>query len=368
MAVSKTLTDYQIRNQVYLERLKAGEVKTLESMLVHQGREIRRILSGVDVTDYSRARFEVLLGEIDRILVDIHRPYLATFSTDLDELAKHQSDFEIRALDSIAPATISFAVPSDAQVISALRLNPMGITGASGGKLLSTFLEDYEAGERDMMTGAIRQGFFEGKTSAQIITSIIGTKANRYTDGIMQMSRRNAEAVVRTSVQHAAMQGTLEAFKANEDVLQGYQWVSTLDSRTSQTCRSLDGLVFKFGKGPVPPAHVNCRSRIVPELDNDLQWLTEGETRSSIDGYVPAETSYYEWLKTQPAGFQDDALGPTRAKLFRDGGIGPSEFARLNLGRNFEPLTLYGRFDSSGKLIQEGMIHKDPLAFKRAGI
>jgi SPP1 gp7 family putative phage head morphogenesis protein len=297
-----------------------------------------------------------LLQEIDRILIDIHRPALASFSSDLDQLAIYQSEFEIRAIESIAPATVNLAVPAAAQVIQSLRLNPMSIKGASGGKLLESFLDDYSKAERDLMTGVIRQGFFEGKTTAQIITALVGTKANNYTDGALAISKRNAEAVVRTSVQHSAMQGTMMAFQENESVLNGYQWVSTLDSRTSTICRSLDGVVFKFGKGPVPPAHVNCRSRIVPELDDKYDWLTEGETRSSIDGYVPADQNYYEWLKGQPAGFQDDALGKTRAKLFRDGGIGPNEFARLNLGRNFEPLTL------------DEMRRKDPLAFKRAGV
>lgn len=33
-------------------------------------------------------------------------------------------------------------------------------------------------------------------------------------------------------------------------------------------------------------------------------------TRASQDGQVPASLSYFDWLKRQPAAFQDEALGP----------------------------------------------------------
>lgn len=355
MASSQQLIDYQIRNQVYLERLKAGEIKILEKAMIRQGQELRRILSSVDITDFSRARAEALINEVARILGDIHSPARKELITDMEQIGIYQAGFEVAALDAVSNG-ITFTIPSDTQVIQAVRLNPLSIKGASGGKLLDTFLEDFSASDINMMTGAIRQGFFEGKTTQQIIQSLIGTKANKYKDGLLDISRRNAETITRTSVQHAAMQGSMMAMMENEDVLKGYRWISTLDSRTSSVCRSLDGVVFRFGKGPVPPAHANCRSRITPELDDDLKWLDEGSTRSSKDGYVSADLSYYEWLKTQPQDFIVDALGKSRAALFTKGGIDAKEFARLNLGRNFEPLTLAEMRD------------KDPLAFIKAGI
>ncbi|MPW47639.1 phage head morphogenesis protein, partial [Moraxella catarrhalis] len=49
---------------------------------------------------------------------------------------------------------------------------------------------------------------------------------------------------------------------------------------------------------------------------------------------------YYEWLKNQPAQYQDEVLGKTRAKLFRDGGMTVERFRALQLDKNFTPLTL----------------------------
>lgn len=43
-----------------------------------------------------------------------------------------------------------------------------------------------------------------------------------------------------------------------------YQWLSVLDSRTSETCRRRHGKIYTFGDAgaPKPPAHYRCRSRI----------------------------------------------------------------------------------------------------------
>jgi hypothetical protein len=54
------------------------------------------------------------------------------------------------------------------------------------------------------------------------------------------------------------------------------------------------------------------------ELGVDLPEFSES-TRASMDGQVPAKMTYNEWLKGKPAAFQNEVLGPSRAKLFRAG-------------------------------------------------
>jgi hypothetical protein len=41
-------------------------------------------------------------------------------------------------------------------------------------------------------------------------------------------------------------------------------------------------------------------------------------TPASMDGEVPAETTYAEWVKKQSAARQDGGLAPTRGKLMRN--------------------------------------------------
>ena len=64
----------------------------------------------------------------------------------------------------------------------------------------------------------------------------------------------------------------------------------------------------------------------------DRRWrgLDEAQRRAQITrvreawardavGTVPDKLTYDEWLRDQPAAFQDDVLGPSRGKLFRQG-------------------------------------------------
>ncbi len=139
---------------------------------------------------------------------------------------------------------------------------------------------------------------------------------------------------------HISSQAREITFAGNEDIIKGVQWVSTLDARTTEICMSLDGQVFSIGEGPRPPAHVGCRSSIIPvlkswkELGINLKEAPPG-TRASMDGQVADTVTYPDWLKDQPASVQDEALGPARAELFRDG-VPIERF----VDDRFNPLTL----------------------------
>jgi hypothetical protein len=49
-------------------------------------------------------------------------------------------------------------------------------------------------------------------------------------------------------------------------------------------------------------------------------------TRASMDGQVPADLSYADWIKQQPFARQVEVLGETRARLLRDGGADLGDF------------------------------------------
>lgn len=68
--------------------------------------------------------------------------------------------------------------------------------------------------------------------------------------------------IARTETTRMASIGAEEHFK--DKGVKQYQWVSTISDRTSDICMSLNGQVFQIGKGPKPPAHINCRSTILP--------------------------------------------------------------------------------------------------------
>lgn len=354
MATNKHLIDIATRHQVYLERLKSGQVKSMGTALRRLEKAITEVVGGLEVTnlgDLTRGSLNTTLVRLRDAQVKVMMDMLDDLMPELEKLAGYEAGFEARSIEQ-AVATVSLTVPVAAKAYQAALKQPLSATG----EMLEPFLKDWTAKEVAAVNNLVRKGYADGWTNQQLVQAVRGTKKMGYADGIVARIGRNADAVVRTAMQHVASTARMETWAQNADIIEGYRWLSTLDNKTTQTCRSLDGQVFELGKGPRPPIHIRCRSTTVAEVDPKFDFLDAGATRSSSGGYVDGDLTYYEWLKTQPSTFQDSAVGPTRGKLLRDGGLSADEFARLNLGRNFEPLTL------------EAMRKLEPTAFERAGL
>jgi len=235
-------------------------------------------------------------------------------------------------------------IPAPTQLLVSARVVPMSVKGLTSEPLLKPFIKNWTTKSINRVNTIVQQGFAQGRTVQEISLSIRGTKKQKFKNGELAKINRENQAIVRTAVQHVASVGRTETMVQNSDLVKGYQWVSTLDSRTSAECRGLDSREFKIGQGPLPPIHVNCRSTTVAVLDERFDFLDKNAKRPAVGekkiGQVAADKTYYEWLKTQSAVFQDSIIGPTRGKLLRNGKITANEFARLSLDKNFRPLTL----------------------------
>jgi SPP1 gp7 family putative phage head morphogenesis protein len=357
VAVAAEAFNASVRHQVLLERLKAGQVRSILPFLREIDLALRKRLVGGELTSFSRKRLNTLLADVEKTIETILSRHRKQLINNLKRIGESEAAFEARALtEAVRNVRWEAVIPPPQQIIAAAFAAPLSIRGAGGGKLLEPFLNDFSKAQVDRMTGVIRRGAFEGRTNAQIAREIRGTKALLFKDGILDVTRRQAEAIVRTSVQHISHVARIETLAANDDAVKRYEWVSTLDNRTTEICQSLSGAQFIMGEGPIPPAHINCRSTIVPVLDERFAFLKEGATQSSQFGPVDADLTYFDWLKGQPAKFQDAVIGPTRGNLLRNGGLSSQRFAQLQLSRNFEPLTL------------AQMQRLEPLAFDQAGI
>jgi SPP1 gp7 family putative phage head morphogenesis protein len=117
----------------------------------------------------------------------------------------------------------------------------------------------------------------------------------------MNVSRSNAERLVQTESAFFTGQATMAGYKES-GVVQKYEVLSTLDSRTTPICRDMDGKVFPLSEMQVgvnyPPFHVRCRTTTVPYFDDEID---PGERIArDADGktyYVPGDITYPEWEK-----------------------------------------------------------------------
>jgi len=209
----------------------------------------------------------------------------------------------------------------------------------------------------------VRLGILGGETNADIVRRVRGrstgvrrvvkTKAGKtrvlheFRGGVMDATTREAEALVRTSVQTAANQVADEVYRENGNVLRGRQALATLDKRTSEICMARAGSAWDFdGKalpesprqesfpGP-PPWHWNCRTILIPLTKPWEQIVEESsgkkikklkrrvpvKTRAAMGGPVASDLNFEGWLKTKPKAFQIEKLGPEKWQLWHDGKI-----------------------------------------------
>jgi SPP1 gp7 family putative phage head morphogenesis protein len=355
---TKDLLDIATRHQIHLERLKTQNVNESMAFLKEIDAAIAKQLANRDITAFKRDRLEALVVAVRDDLKDIGQRLTEAVIAQAVALGVYESGFEIKSLSQVIEA--EFKKPSKTQLRSALLTNPLSVEGADKGKLLKAFISDTNATQLRAVENALRSGYYQGLTTQEVVRNIRGTKAAGFKDGILARVGNSINAVTRTALQHSAVQAREETWDANADIVKSVQWASVLDSRTSPQCRHLDGMEFGLREGPRPPIHINCRSTMIAVLDPKFKSLSEGRTRfsRSEDGieYVPASQNYYDWLKNQPAAFQDSAIGSTRGKLFRNGGLSKERFSELQLNKNFEPVTL------------KQMRALEPAAFERAGI
>ena len=87
-----------------------------------------------------------------------------------------------------------------------------------------------------------------------------------------------------------------------------YEIVATLDTHTSDICRSLDGKVYPmkdYEAGvTAPPFHVWCRSTTAPYFEDDFGEIGERAARDENGKTysVPADMTYAEWEKAFAEG------------------------------------------------------------------
>lgn len=116
----------------------------------------------------------------------------------------------------------------------------------------------------------------------------------------MGTSKSNAGRLVMTEQAYFSSAAQKDCF--NDLDVEEYEIVATLDSHTSDICRSLDGKVFKMSDYKpgvtAPPFHVYCRSTTAPHFKDNFD--VGGRAARGADGktyYVPDDVTYSEWKR-----------------------------------------------------------------------
>lgn len=113
----------------------------------------------------------------------------------------------------------------------------------------------------------------------------------------MEVSKGQAGRLVMTEAAYFGSVAQKDCF--NDLDVEKYEIVATLDSRTSETCREMDGKVFDmkdFEAGvTAPPFHVWCRSCTVPWFEDNDDGTRAARGADGKTYQVPANMKYEEW-------------------------------------------------------------------------
>lgn len=354
--------DALIRHQIGLLRTAGSTRKKIIGLLDATEKDLRNAIRrrlrnappGLD-TPAKVVRLRVLLADIRTIRRDAHREVASVLLADMKALALAEPAFLAAAMQTVVPVLITPNLPAPELLRSIVTTRPFE------GDVLSGWARKLARADIDRIEAQIAIGLTQGETVQEISRRVVGTVALRGRNGVTQITRRNAEAIVLTATNAIANQAKREFYLANATLIDIVLYVATLDAVTTAVCRGLDGKRFKIGKGPIPPLHVRCRSLRIALLDADplgkrpMKPVTERGllrefarregfdapttraglprgTKGAFDsfarrrtreliGRVPAKVSYQEWLGRQSAMFQNDVLGRTKGRLFRRGGL-----------------------------------------------
>jgi len=394
--VNEAYRDAALRHQIGLRRYTAGLNKRIAALLEKADAELTQKLKerlarfdGRDL-DYTGERWKALLADIKEARAAALAEARGTVRGELDQLAPMEAAREASVLQSSIPIEVHFAAVAADQLRAIVSAQPFQ------GRLLNDWFKTLEQVDQQRLVQAIQLGMTQGEPIDDIVRRVVGTRKNNYADGILSMTRRDAQAIVRTAVNHVSNTARSYVWDANSDVITARIWVSTLDGRTSAACRARDGHGAPVGDNPLPegvpplqppdakpPAHVNCRSTMVAYIDGvglvgNRPTVTDTRTRKAREtdfraeakargvpiqdvrkewaeknvGRVPAATTYQDFLSRQSKEFQDDVLGKTKGALFRKGGLTVDNF----VDRAGNELTL------------EQLAATRPEAFRKAGL
>lgn len=346
---NRQLFDISIRLQVYLEGVKAQHARDFNFVLFKVREKLKELLG--------RVKYKNLDGltkaELNRLVLSLRNAQSEIYSQYTQQLIKQLRDF--MAVDMTvnrrvwATCYLGQDEPvSDEDAIDVLtdanksnKFIPLfglaaaiGTTGGddrmwaavmntplpANGLYLQNFIKGFSVSAQASVENLVRKAWANGWTLQETISEIAGSDAKQGTANQLQRINVQGQAVISTALQHVAATVTAGV----SSVLFGrYQWHSVLDSGTTVICRSRNRKVYKYGEGPLPPAHIRCRSSVAPYFGN-----------AETDDY---NESFFAWIKRQPASIQNDALGKVNATKLRKGEIKAED---INSYETSNPLTL----------------------------
>jgi len=321
------LEDSIIQHQFYLIQLGNWYGKMIDAPLA----KVRDYVSARLMREGDIISSKKDLAKVQKDLKKRTSRELSKFVTEIEKsipiISRQEKAFYSEAIEGAIAEPVKIEEPKTAKIVAGALAIPMAIGAKGAGVTLASIVKDYTPRETKRVLDRVSAGFTQGEPVSEIITGINGTRRNRYKDGLLNIARSNAFSMTGTMMPQISSVNQGLTNNLNPDVIIGYRLIAVLDKNTTDTCRFWDGteiIYKKTQRRPHPPFHYNCRTTETPITGKGFDPSTNNLRKAQGAGgaqKVSEKTTYYEWLKRQPADFQDDALGKGKGLIFRNASV-----------------------------------------------
>ena len=361
MAMNDDLAEAYIGHSVDLSKMSQDVAKKVVAHLEVMQAELASQITQAELAGQATQvkKLQNLLNETNATIGTAFSDAKVTLDDQLLEVAQYQAE----ALPKLSNDVFS-------QEVLTSSLTPKQLKQIATNPIIEGSPADYwwkhqEQKTKAGLVQAVRLGLSLGENTDKIVARTLGERTGwktveladstkkrigTYSGGPLNVTRREAQALVLTAVSKVANDTQEEVFKENQDVLKGRQALATLDGRTSEICRARSGGAWDFDGKPLkesrikipfpglPPWHIRCRTIIVPitksweELSGErIIGLPEFKPniQASMDGQVSADMNYEDWFKKQVLTKGDtwgaEVMGAGKYQLWKDGKVGMAD-------------------------------------------
>lgn len=320
------VVDVSTRHQIGIQRVAGGATNRMREILEDTEDEIREILlnelfqaQGIQRAAERQRFLDAALRRIRGVRERAYREIAGALAGEARGVVASEVAFNLRNM----PGSLRVGD-------TLLRANEI-VSGPIKGFTLDQWMERTLNAEMRAVRGRISSRLAQGDDLGLIVRQVTGSQGVK---GVYNsQSRRHLETMVRSRIAGAQEQVREDLWLANRDRINGLVWSSILDKRTSEDCQIRSGLTYEnneehtpvghdvpWGEGP-GRIHPRCRSSSLPQFG---------------DQPTISMPTWKAWIKRQPKGVQEFALGKTRTKLLREKKVVPEDF----FDRRGEKLTL----------------------------
>jgi len=334
------------------------------------------ILGKCEDKNITPARRDKILKDIDALTKAEYAAYIAEYNVSMKAVGAEEVAASTLALDTAIESDVDINQPKKSDVNQAVIATPI----QQGDKSWTTykgmqksFVDGYVS-EINSAALASMQGATTGKDIADAMYTQIHYQGRKASKSVLDRSRRGADSLSATGVNHVANVTRVQFGEANSKLVKGYVFIAVIDSQTSQTCRQGDQTTMKADNPKFsawsPPRHRGCRSALSYDVDERYKLDSADTKRQSSftkDGLrdpkqVSSAEMYYQQMidANLSAADMDKIMGATLGKAFRkgikDGTLTPESFGKMTVDSLYAPLTLKQmseRNNALGKILRK---------------